>query len=310
MQNPDTIQFYYHPDNPNEILQSTTKTLHLVNGINNFSISKSVSIEQQNLLGVGNLFPVPNSAIETSISFDRSFICKDPLLFLTGSKPLYNSYLKYNTKLVCMKDLYLTNYSVGFSIGELPVINTKFSTFLDDTASSYSINRNANPFIASQFSEYCPPILNSEIPSLGSIRITGTCAQELMFCNNIFSFDYSLEIRRQNFYSVGSRNPTVHTIYPMIINFSINSKFVCYREEGTWPAYLADSKSTIFKTNDGYTITPTSIDRYYDFDILVSGTTQTIFYPIRCAKLVSSEIQNSSSTTPEIKKNFIGYYGV
>ena len=311
MYSPDKIQFYYHPDNANQILPTTSRTMHLLNGINNFSISKSLSIEQQNLLGVGNLFPVPNSALETSISFDRSFICKDPLLFLTGKNPLYNSYIRYDEKVVYLQHLYLTNYSAGFSVGELPIINTKFSTFLDNTANLTAEPRTNYPFFATDFSEYSPPISNFEIPTLGSISIIGNCSEELLYCNNIFSFDYSLEIKRQNFYSVGSRNPTVHTIYPIIINFSISSKFVCYNDFGTWPTYLRDLKSPSFYYKEtNYRSVPTSTERYYDFDILVTGDTLGISYPIRCAKLISTDIQNPSSTTPEIKKNFIGYYGV
>ena len=293
------VQFYFHPDNPSSLNAFTSTNFEMINGINNLSITKSVSIEQQNLLGYGNLFPIPNGPSEFNVSFDRSFICKDPLLFLTGKNSLINSYLRQDSDVFWFNNLYLTNYSAGFSVGELPVINTKFVSYDSRNA---SIIPSLNLFSRVATTESIPPVEYSEIPTLGSIRLTGTCAKGLLETDNIFSFDYSLDIKRLPYFSIGGEylaTVSVETLLPIIINFSINSKISSYCHRKNWPQYCDDSS---YKDSNA--------GKYYDFDILVSGSTLSTYYPIRCAKLISTEMQNSSTSPPEIKRNFIGYYGV
>lgn len=294
MNDPSLNQFYFHPSNPITVDQNTSRNFELLNGVNNFSVSKSISIEQQNLLGSSNMFSIPNAACELTVSFDRSYLCKDPLFFLTGSDPLRHSFIKYNLDVLWFNNLYLTSYSAGFSVGELPIINTKFITYESNIANS---SLNSSLFNTNYFT-YNPVILDSEIPTLGSISITGTCRDKLLLYNNIFSFDYSLDIKRQPYYSIGSRNPqNVKFIPPIVINFSVNSKISSYRDDQNfWPRYIEGDISLK--------------DNYYDFDIMVTGTNVGMTYPIKCAKFISSEIQSSSTTTAEVKRNFIGYYGI
>jgi hypothetical protein len=299
MNDPSLVQFYFHPNNPSNINPFTSRNFEMLNGINNLSISKSVSVEQQNLLGYGNVFPIPNAPCEFSVSFDRSFICRDPLLFLTGTSPLINSYLKQDDRIICFNYLFLTNYSAGFSVGELPVINTKFVSYDERNADSIP---SLNLFSLQRITQSIPAVPDSQVPNLGSIKITGTCASELLANNNIFSFDYSLDIKRQPYFGIGKRGAiSVETIFPINISFSINSKIASYSNLKTWPGYLDTSYFGSANPNDG---------KYYDFDIVVSGSTLDVSYPVRCAKLISTEIQNSSTSTAEIKRNFIGYYGV
>jgi hypothetical protein len=275
-------------------------------GINNLSISNSISYEQSYLLGGSPMIGVVNSPIEFSLSFDRSFVEKDPLLDYTGLNPISLAYISRcgGNEKIKFQNLYLTNYSAGFSVGELPVINTKFSTYSN-------VNKlNSNDSFVQQNS------YTSSVPRLGSITITGNSAKEINFLNNIYSFDYSLDIKRQPYYSIGSSAAVVETVMPITINFSVNSKVAGNRlveTSSAWPSYLCEE---LVRLQIGGSFLPSSSFevkvpiKLYDFQISVSGDGSNLLFPIKNATLTSSEIQFSSNNTPELKRNFIGYYGL
>lgn len=285
MTDPSLISFFYSDGT----YSSANLNYKNVLGINDLSISNSISFEDSPFLGAKSIFSLPNSACQFNISFNRSFICTDPLLNYTGSYPIEKSYLSCigDNKRIVFCNLYLTNYSVGFSVGELPIINTKFISYSNLNYHNYT------PFGADLLST---EIINSsiDVPKLGGISIVGTCSNEITNLHNIFSFDYSLEIKREPYYSIGSCFPNVQTIFPIIINFSVNSKIYDKTiSNNTWPKYQMAPNL-----------------KYYNFDISVVGSTQSTYFPIRNATLVSSEIQYQSTNSPEIKRNFIGYYGI
>jgi hypothetical protein len=262
-------------------------------GINNLSICNSISFEQSYLLGGSPMIGIANAPIEFSLSFDRSFIQQDPLLAYTGFNPIPLAYISccgFNQK-IKFENLYLNSYSAGFSVGELPVINTKFTTYSD-------VNKLNAIETISQQNSYTP-----SIPRLGSIKIIGNSAGEINGFNNIYSFDYSLEIKRQPYYSIGSRSAEVETILPININFSVNSKiFDVTILDKNFPSYLCKGFSTSSYSSFNCNL--------YNFEISVSGDGLFTNFPIKNASLVSSEIQYSSNSTPELRRNFIGYYGL
>ena len=258
-------------------------------GINNLSISNSVSFEDPSLLG-SNLLSIPNSACQFNVSFDRSFICSDPLLNYTGLSPIKDSYISSKSSRMYFNDLYLTNYSAGFSVGELPIINTKFTSFSEKNEYD-RISPFFNPF----------EIVNSstDVPRLGSITISGEIARNLIMQNGqngIFSFDYSLEIKRQPYYSIGTYSACVSTVMPIVINFSVNSKILNQDYSiDNWPKYKLNTLT---------------FNKFYDFDISVVTQNTNTSFPIRNATLVSTEVQYASTNFPELKRTFIGYYGI
>lgn len=269
MNDPSLQKIYYQCDN----------NLIELNGLNNLSISKSTSFSDQFILGGDSSSIQVNAPEQIEISFDRSFIENDNLLKFTGSFSMEKMYIYDSRKFYLMNNLYLNNYSAGFSVGELPKISTKFTSYGE------SIIQNSNPLlnIISSTNQY-------DVPKLGSISITGYSSSEINNIHNIYSFEYSLEMNRQPFYSVGYLKPTeVCPILPIRINFSVNSK-------------MKDEESLINISS----IKQNSLD----FDISISGSTSIMSFPIRKAQLVSSDIVLSSTNTLELKRQFIGYYGL
>jgi hypothetical protein len=269
MNDPKLQKIYYECNN----------NLIELNGINNLSISKNTSFADQFILGGDSSLLQVNSPEQIEVSFDRSFIQKDDLLRLTGSMPINKTYVYDSEKFYLINNLYLNSYSAGFSVGELPKINTKFISY------GNSIIQNSNPLLNIIASPN-----QISIPKLGSISITGTSSSEINDIHNIFSFDYSLEINRQPFFTIGSIEPSeVCPILPIRINFSINSK-------------MKDEKSLIKISSIN--------QNNLNFDISISGQTSNMSFPVRKAQLVSSEIVLSNSNTLELKRQFIGYYGL
>lgn len=269
MNDPKLQKIYYQCNN----------NLVELNGVNNLSISKNTSFADQFILGGDSSLIQVNAPEQLEVSFDRSFIQADDLFALTGSSPIQKTYIYDSQKFYLINNLYLNTYSAGFSVGELPRINTKFISY------GASIIQNSNPTL-----NIVASANQLDIPKLGSILITGSSSSEINDIHNIFSFDYSLDINRQAFYSVGSVEPTeVCPIPPIRINFSVSSK-------------MKDEQSLVQISSRR--------QNNLDFDITVSGKSSIMNFPIRKAQLVSSDIILSSSNTLELKRQFIGYYGL
>lgn len=269
MNDPSLQKIYY---------QSNSDLIEL-DGINNLNVSKNISFSDQFILGGDSSLLQINSPEEVKVSFDRSFIKEDLLLSYTGSSPVSKFYIYDSEKFYLINNLYLNSYSAGFSVGELPRINTQF------TAYGEKVIQNSTPLLNIINSNY-----QFDVPKLGSIFITGTSSDEINNIHNIYSFDYSLEMNRQPFYSVGYLQPKeVCPIYPIKINFTINSKM----------------KNEIDLIN----LSSLKQDNL-NFDITVSGSLSIFSLPIRKAQLISSDITMSSSNTLELKRQFIGYYAL
>lgn len=268
-------KFYYQSGYSSDAIE--------LNGIENISIEKTISLNEQFLLGGYNASSQINSPSQIELNFSRSFVESDGIFNLTGKDPINNAFLYNGSIYYSLKDLYLNNYSVGFSVGELPKISVKFTSYGGNVEQVNSMTYNGN--------SYAKKITNLDIPSLGSISITGSSSAALKNIYNIFSFDYSLDINRQAYYTIGSLNPTeVCEILPIKINFSVNSK--------------------IKKESDIIDMPVINDNKLLNFYISVSGKYNTFSFPITRANLISTQIQNSSSNTLEIKRNFIGFYGL
>jgi len=271
MNDPSLHKFYYKNNSSNYIE---------VYGINNISLSKGTSFADQYLLG-GNISSTQvNAPEQVELSFDRSFVRDDELLQYTGASPVSEVYISNGAVYYLLYDLYLNSYSAAFSVGELPKISTKFTSYGFEIQHSLSIPKNPT----AQSYVY-------DVPKLGSIYITGADSNDLSGIYNIFSFDYSIEINRQPVFSIGKKTPEVCPILPLKINFSINSKL----------------KNEALLTNNSFS---KIIDKNYNFDIVVSGSNSVMNYPIRNSQLISSEISLSNVNSVEIKRQFLGYYGL
>lgn len=269
MNDPSEYKIYYRNKS------SQYKQLY---GINNLSLVKTTSYENEYLLG--GIIPASslNAPEQLQLSFDRSFIAQDDLFAYTGSTPIREFHITHEEVKYSLRDLYLNSYSAGFSIGELPKINTKFTSYGGELF--YPEDEIRNP---SQDFIY-------DIPKLGSISIKESGFPNII-SNSIFSFDYSIEMNRQPYFSVGKKTADVSSLTPLKINLSINSKLI---------------KGKLSSNIDF----PKIQEQNYNFNISVSGSGYLMNFPITNSRLISSEIVFSSENTAEIKTQFIGYYGL
>ena len=249
-----------------------------LDGINNLTIQKNVSYDQHFSLGGIDAAYSVNAPEEVEISIDRSFINYDNIFDYTGIDPIRELRIYDGINFFSIANVYLKSYSATFSVGELPKITTSFSSY---------------GFDIKQIEFFDGGLINSkelDIPKLNSISISGLYDQGLKEKYNIYSFNYSLSINRQPYYSVGQKEPTeVCPILPLQIQVSVNSKIPNNSKE----VYIADIK-----------------DKFRDFDIVVSGSSSLFKLPIRKSKLVSSNILIANQNTVEVKNDFLGYYGL
>lgn len=269
MNDPSLHKIYYKS-------QSSYKELY---GVNNLSLSKTTSFSEQYLLGGHYSTTQVNAPEQVELSFDRSFINYDYLFQYTGASALSDIYIYNGAKFYYVKDAYLNSYSAGFSVGELPKISTKFISYGSELMETSSI-----PSVQQEN-------LNYDIPKLGSIFLSGYDSDFLFFNDKIFSFEYSIDINRQVFFSIGSKSAEVCPILPLKINFSINSKLTSEQ------VGMANSFSKSRQQN-------------YNFHIAVTGSNSQMTFPIKNAQLISSNINLTNNNTLEFKRQFLGYYGL
>lgn len=263
-----------------------------LDGINNLSISASQSYDKTFSLG-GQLQPAAlTSQTLIDVSFDRSFVQKDHLLSFTGANPLpaasiYNGRYYYD-----VGNLYLMSYSAAFAVGDLPKINTKFTSFDGEIKQSDTLRGTTG---AGGFTEFQRSQITLDIPKLNSIFITGSNATTLALLKNsvqIFGFDYNIAINRAPYFTIGSKYPTeVCPILPLDISLTVSSK-------------LSSSSSSdvlhpsIFQSD------------HFEFDIAVSGASGVAYFPIRKARFVSHAVEAQGKNTVEVKRTFVGSFGL
>jgi hypothetical protein len=260
----------------------STKKLIELNGINNLSINENISFEPSVLLGGLAASSSINSPKQIELTFDRTYTEKDPLINYTGNNFIEKLFVYNGSQYYEISNPYLRNYSAGFSVGDLPKISTSFTSIGEDVVLS---NTAPNLEIIK---------LNSEFSAikLCSIFISGINQQNSFKENfNIFSFDYSINLNRQPYYTVGNCRPIeVNLILPLEISVSINSK-------------LPNNSINHEMVQDKYS-------KFTNFDIIVSGQYSMFSLPFRNGKLINTSVQLASQNTIEIKNNYLGYYGL
>jgi hypothetical protein len=268
--------------------KSQNSEFSYLEGVNNLSIVNDISFSEDYILGGIRSASLINAPQDVNLTFDRSFIGKDNLFKYTGQDPIckmiiYNGCNYYN-----LNNLYLNMYSAGFTVGELPKISTKFTSYGDEITQSSTLKiTNDNTLINKSN-------IILDLPALQSIYISGEneyTSLRIKNNYNIYSFDYQLELTRQPFYNIGSKIPNcVFEMTPIKIDFSINSKLKN-------DSYIIDNPE-IFSLN------------YLDFSIVVSGKYDNMIFPIKKSTLISTEISLSNLNTLEVKRKFKGYYGL
>ena len=258
-----------------------------IDGINNLSFSKNLSISEAYFLGGLEAAKNINAPQEIQLSFDRSFIQKDYFLNYTGKDPILKFFVYDGSQYYEMSNMYLKSYSAAFSVGDLPKINTTFVSYGTDIQQSPILRLGENNPV------YTSIKYQVDIPNLDSIFLTGNFDENFKSKYKIYGFDYNIEINRQVYYSVGNAEPVeVSPILPLRITSSINSKVISTSKDFAYPNFI------------------NSNEKYLNFDIVVSGSGYLFNLPMKKATLFNMDSQFSSQNTLEIKRNFIGYYGL
>jgi hypothetical protein len=274
---------------------SSEKKFIEVGGVENLSIDTNLSLNDPYVLGgIYSAYQI-NAPIQTSLSFDRSFVECDLLYSFTGSDPVNQLFIYNGNQYYKMQCLYLQQYSAAFSVGSLPKLNNKFISY------GYGVEN-------SDFLKLDTPKLNAKIetskcfiPRLNSISLSGDdYSNKFLKVNsnndsihNLYSFEYRLSANRNPFYSIGSLHPDcVESITPFQIFLTVNSK--------ASSKYKNDTQINI-KNND-----------FLNFSISVTGTGdgQSFNFCIQNAIMYSCSSEMSNQNTLQIKREFLGYYGI
>lgn len=271
-----------------------------IDGINNLSINLNLSFSENHVLGGSDSSSQINAPKQIEISFDRTVVENDPLIKFTGKDPISNVFIYNGGEYLRFNNLFLNSYSAAFSVGDLPKINTRFTSYGEDLVRSSDLILSESPFI--NYQTFSGATL---IPKLNSISITGYSGNNdsLKYLktntlngeeiHNIYGFDFNLEINRIPYYSIGSKYPIeVSPIYPYKVVANINSKASSKYKNDIFPEYL--------DTNG-----------YLNFKILVSKSDLNFMeFDVTKAKMHSATMEFSSQNTLEIKRSFIGHYGI
>lgn len=284
MNDPSFYKFYYLSGE-----LSNGKFIEL-DGINNLSIERSLSFNNQFVLGGAESAYQINAPQEVNLSFDRSFVQMDPLLSFTGVNPIEKTFVYNGCQYYELTNLYLTNYNAAFSVGDLPKISTKFSSFGHEVLQS-------DKMVLSKIGFAQLPRVSGAtlVPKLNSISINALAYSSGILKNNhnIYGFDYSIASIRTPSYTVGSLYPNnVSTMLPYQIAVNINSKVSSNYKNDKMPSFSNLNES------------------YLDFDLEIKVDNSLMSFPVRKAKLISTSVEMASQNTLEIRRSFIGTYGL
>ena len=251
-----------------------------LSGITNISIAKNISYADSYSLG-GVCSPLQvNAPTQVEINLEFDLVQRNDFLQYTGANPIcFKIFNGLNH--VYVPNLYLDSYSAQFTVGSIPKVNAKFISYCGEMLhSSAPAIITENPFAI-------------EIPNLNSISLSGLSlfTDGILNNQNIYSFTYSANSKRCVFYDTYLTNPDVILILPIVTSATINSKFIG----------AAVNESTVSAIN------PT---RTLNFYIVNSNTTSTGMFPITNSSLISSDFRYSSSNFLELKRDYLGYYGI
>lgn len=271
-----------------------------INGVNNLSVETTISFAENHSLGGSDLSNQINAPDLINISFDRSLVENDPFFQFTGKDPIKNVFIYNGLQYLKLDNIYLKSYSASFSVGSFPKVSTTFVSYSEGIkqVSELSIQD-------CQFANYATYNGNPFIPKMNAISITGYNGNDssLKFIkkniftdediHNIYAFNLSVEINRIPYYSIGCILPVeVSQILPLQMCVSIDSKASSKYKDDLFPAYFSQSED------------------YLNFSLQICDSDKLIKYPITKAKLNSSSIEYSSSSVLNIRRNFIGHYGI
>jgi hypothetical protein len=244
-----------------------------LSGVNSIDIGYKNAANVANPLGYKKGVTTVGGPTSQTVSLSRSLLFIDPLLDYTGANHIVTGSFNYdNNASYGFNSGYLTSYSVNCTVGSIPKINASLVVY-DELRSGV----NASGSITQEIF----------IPSQGSI--TATCDNTTT--NRVVSFDYSLEVARKPYYTVGAETPVEVKYIPPIkytasVQLEVDDVFL---ESGhSFLTTGKEEKSVSFNINgrDGTALQSLTIPR---------------------ASLVDEQISASSDGSVRLTLNYIGH---
>lgn len=180
-----------------------------VHGIQDIQASYQMPVEHVKFLGMDSSFYTPEGVKSANLSITSLLTTNNDFYNCTGESGNYGFVTKKNNPssniLFGFQSGYLTSYSCGAQIGEIPTVKAAFSIFKD--AGSVSSQGNFN---------------STSLPSVGNTNSIDINIGDFS-TNRVSSFNLTLNINRTANYYIGESTPFfVKTIYPIEVNCEFN----------------------------------------------------------------------------------------
>ena len=160
-----------------------------LSGVSSLDIGYQNASNITNILGYQKGVTTIGGATAQNVSLSRYLLYSDPVLSFTGADEVMKGSFNYdNNASYGFESGYLTSYSVNCAVGSVPKVNTSLVVY-DELRSGVNSSGTATQAIY--------------IPSQGSM--TATCDNTTT--NRVVGFDYSLEVVRKPYYTIGSETP-------------------------------------------------------------------------------------------------------
>lgn len=270
MIDPNSQQFYFNKNNET--------TYYPISGISNLSLSTSQSYQDPFVLGGNPSALQVNSPNQVELVIQYDLVQREQLLNFTGDSDYLNVAIYNGSIYYTVSRFYMNQYDLQFSIGELPKVSAKFTSYGNDITNKNSITTASNPY-------------QIDLPNLSSLFLSGTSSGVMLNNNNIYSSQYSITTNRNAFYSVGSTSAVVCLNKPIAISMTINSKF--------------DESANIDNS-----IKPSTYPNNLNLYLVNSGNYSTTCYPLFNGRISSMEARLNSENFLELKREMVGYYGI
>ena len=212
-------------------------------------------------------------AVSQKVSFSRSLIYNDPVLAFTGESEVMKGSFNYdNNTSYGFESGYLNSYSVNCAVGAVPRVNASFIVY-DEMKSGTNATGTANT--------------NIFIPSQGSI--TATCDESST--NRVIGFDYSLNLKKIPYYTIGSETPVeVKHLNPIQYSASVQLEVD--------DTFLKSGFSFLDANRENKTVS---------FSIKGRDGTTLQDLTIPKASLISEQLNSSADGALKLTLNYIGH---
>jgi len=169
-----------------------------LSGVSSVDIGYQNAANITNLLGYQKGVTTIGGPTSQEISLSRYLIYDDPILAFTGANEVIKGSFNYdNNASYGFESGYLTSYSVNCAVGSVPTVNSSLVVYDE-------LRNGVNASGATPQAIY--------VPSQGSM--TATCDNTTT--NRVIGFDYSLEVGRKPYYTIGSETPVEVKYIPPI----------------------------------------------------------------------------------------------